>query len=85
MVLTCSCDERAGVDWGQSMITVGFYGDERSSYVAVTGTLLPDCQVVDLFSDMPVRSALVWAPPPNAFNSLPNLKGIALQGGVSII
>jgi glyoxylate/hydroxypyruvate reductase A len=71
--------------WGQeSMITIGFYGDaeEAVMWQQSLAKLVPDCEVVDLLSDSGRMCdfALVWAPPPNAFTNLPNLKGIILQG-----
>ena len=66
------------------MITIGFYGTSKDAamWQRTLAELVPDCQVVDLLSDRGRMCdvALVWAPPPNAFAGLPNLKGIILQG-----
>ena len=66
------------------MITIGFYGAAKDAamWQRTLAELVPDCQVVDLLSDRGRMCdvALVWAPPPNAFAGLPNLKGIILQG-----
>ena len=66
------------------MITIGFYGAAKDAamWQRTLAELVTDCQVVDLLSDRGRMCdvALVWAPPPNAFAGLPNLKGIILQG-----
>ena len=66
------------------MIRIGFYGtpDDAAMWRERLVRHLTKFELTDLMSDTgrDADVALVWAPPPHAFDNMPNLRGIVLQG-----